>query len=750
MENITGIIQKVIFKSDDTGYAVVSIKIDYSNPEMRKYQDYLFTNILTVTCYYDRIPVKDEEYSYSGEFVQTKYGVQLKANSYERPNSDTLEAVVTYLSSEYFKGIGKITATRIYETLGSKCLDEIRNDKSVLNIVEGLTTEQKDIIYSVLLENQKQEKAIVDLVRLGFTIAMAKKIQSILKPKEIKIVIKNPYYLIDKVEGIGFLKADSIALHNGISKNDPIRLQACLVFLINNYTYETGNCYIEKDYLKERVLETLNKTEEIIDTQTFENILDDLVNDGKIVIDENNLVYDLAIHHAEEQLAVNIVSRIKNETINAFTDKEILDALEKTKNDNKIIYSPMQEKAIITALKENIMIITGGPGTGKTTIVKGIIDTYSRLFNSDNVLDEVALLAPTGRASKRLNEVTHHKAQTIHKFLGFDGKKFAFNEKNQVFARMIIIDEMSMVDILLAYKLFSAIPSDCKIVIVGDVDQIPSVSPGEVLSDIIRTKEITTIYLNEIHRQAKDSTIISLAHSVNQGLIPENILEKQHDRNFIYLEESKILENIKVIILQALNKNMDILKDIQVLIPMYRGELGIDNVNNFLQDCFNPLKDGEDELITAKQRFRLNDKVIQLINRNEDQIMNGDIGYVSSFVYINGQITGMTVQFETNRVEYIKEEYDQLKLAYAISIHKSQGSEFKTVIIPFTNKYYSMLKRKLYYTAITRAKSFLIMIGNLESLKIASQSIGIRRKTKLTEIIKEKIGKKDISPYDFL
>lgn len=750
MENITGIIQRVIFKSDDTGYAVVSIKIDYTNPEMKIYQDYLISNILTVTCYYDRIPIKDEEYSYSGEFVQTKYGIQLKANSYERPNSDTLEAVVTYLSSEYFKGIGKITATKIYETLGSKCLDEIRNDKSVLNLVSGLTTEQKDIIYSVLIENQKQEKTIVDLVRLGFTIAMAKKIQSILKPKEIKIALKNPYYLIDKVEGIGFLKADSIALHNGISKNDPIRLQACLVFLINNYTYETGNCYIEKDYLKERVLETLNKTEEIIDNVTFDNILNELENDGKIVIDENNLVYDLAIHHAEEQLAVNIVSRIKNETINAFTDKEIFEALEKTKNDNKIIYSPMQEKAIITALKENIMIITGGPGTGKTTIVKGIIDTYSRLFNSDNVLDEVVLLAPTGRASKRLNEVTHHKAQTIHKFLGFDGKKFAFNEKNQVFARMIIIDEMSMVDILLAYKLFSAIPSDCKIVIVGDVDQIPSVSPGEVLSDIIRTKEITTIYLTEIHRQAKDSTIISLAHSVNQGLIPENILEKQHDRNFIYLEESKILENIKVIITQALNKNMDILRDIQVLIPMYRGELGIDNVNNFLQDCFNPLKEGEDELITAKQKYRLNDKVIQLINRNEDQIMNGDIGYVSSFVYINGQITGMTVQFETKRVEYIKEEYDQLKLAYAISIHKSQGSEFKTVIIPFTNKYYSMLKRRLYYTAITRAKSFLIMIGNLESLKIASQSIGIRRKTKLTEIIKEKIGKKDISPYDFL
>ena len=750
MEQITGIIQKVIFKSEDTGYAVVSIKIDYTNPDMKKYQDYLISNLLTVTSYYDRIPIKDEEYSYTGEFVQTKYGIQLKANSYERPNSESLEAVVTYLSSEYFKGIGKITATKIYERLGSKCLEEIRNDKSVLNLVDGLTNEQKDIIYSVLVENEKQEKNLVQLVKMGFTIAMAKKIQNILKPKEIKKAIDNPYYLIDKVEGIGFLKADSIALKNGISKNDPIRLQACIVFFLYTYTYETGNCYIEKDYLKEKVLETLNKEEEIIDNDTFESILEDLINDGKIVTDENGLVYDLAIHHAEEQLAVNVVARINNEEINKFTDQDISRALELVKKENKIEYSPMQEKAIKIALKENIMIITGGPGTGKTTIVKGIIDTYARLFNNGNVLEEVILLAPTGRASKRLNEVTKHKAQTIHKFLGFDGKKFAYGEKNQVFARMVIIDEMSMVDILIASRLFSAIPSDCKIVIVGDSDQIPSVSPGEVLSDLIKTKEITTIRLNEIHRQAKDSSIISLAHTINHGLIPENILEKQHDRNFIYLEDHKILENIKKIITQALSKNMDILKDIQVLIPMYRGELGIDNVNNYLQECFNPLNVEDDEIITPKQKFRINDKVIQLVNRNEEQIMNGDIGYVFSFIYTNGQITGMTVQFDGKRVDYIKEEYDQLKLAYAISIHKSQGSEFKTVIIPFTNKYYAMLRRKLYYTAITRAKSYLIMIGNFESLKIAATSIGLPRKTKLVELVKEKIGKKELSPYDFL
>lgn len=750
MEQITGIIQKVIYKSEDTGYAVVSLKIDYKNPDMKKYQDYLITNLLTITCYYDRVPIKDEEYTYIGQFVQSKYGIQLKASSYSRPNSDTLEAIVTYLSSEYFPGIGKIIATKVFNTLGKDCLKKIKKDKSVLDKVDNLSFEQKETIYFNLVENEKKEKGILAFVKMGFTIAMAQKIQATLKPKEINEALKNPYYLINKIEGIGFLKADKIALDMGIAKNDPIRLKACIVFFLYSYTYDTGNCYIEKYYLRNQVLLTLNKDEEIINNDLFDSIIEDLKNDGQVIIDENDLVYELNIHHDEEKLAINIVARIKDQIDNPYSEEDINKALKEVKKTNKIEYSLLQEKAIKIALVENISIITGGPGTGKTTIVKGIIDTYARLFNSDNILDEVILLAPTGRAGKRLNEVTRHYAQTIHKFLGFDGKRFVYGENNLVNARLVIIDEMSMVDIILASRLFSALPIGCKVVIVGDADQIPSVSPGEVLSDLIKTKEITVTRLNEIHRQALDSTIISLAHSLNNGLIPENILEKQHDRNFIYLDDSRIIDNIKIIIEQALNRNMDLLRDIQVLIPMYKGELGIDNVNNTLQNYFNPLKEGEDEIITIRQRFRINDKVIQLVNRNEEQIMNGDIGYVFSFIYAGDQITGITVQFETGRVDYIKEELDELKLAYAISIHKSQGSEFKTVIIPFTRKYYTMLKRRLYYTAITRAKSYLIMLGDYEPLQIAAQTIGNPRKTKLQELIKKNLSQNDISPYDFL
>lgn len=754
MEKIAGIIQKVIFSSPETGYAVTSIIINYKDPEMKKYQDYLMSNLLTVTCYYDRLPIKDEEYEYTGEFVEGKYGLQLKASTFTRPHADTLQAVVIYLSSEMFPGIGKTIAKKVFNTLGSDCLKKIKKDKEALEKVEGLTPEQKETIYFNLIENERTEKAIVNFLAMGFTLAMAKRIQMSLSKKEMEIAKTNPYILMDKVEGIGFLKADRVALDMGIKKNDPIRLEACLLFILHNNIFDSGNTYIEKEYLKSNVLEILNKEEVLITDEIFEELLINLCNQGKIVIDENNLVYDIIIHHSEVNLAACIISMIKSKPLNYFEDDEIENTLRIIEKENELEYTSQQRKAIISALKENIVIITGGPGTGKTTIVKGIIACYQRLIkktdSSFNLIDDISLLAPTGRAGKRLNELTNHPAQTIHKFLGYDGKQYHYGPNNKVPSKIIIVDEMSMVDVVLAALLFQSIEPFCKVVLVGDSDQIPSVSPGEVLSDLIKTKEITTIRLDKIHRQAQDSSIISLAHYINNGIVPENILEKQHDRNFIYLNERDVMSNLVKIVEQAVNKGMDLQRDVQVLIPMYRGEMGIDNCNNILQERFNPLNPGDDEIITNKQRFRIKDKVIQLINRNEEQIMNGDIGYIVSFDYANEQIIGLTVQFESKTVSYIKEEYDELKLAYAISIHKSQGSEFMSVIIPFSKKYYPMLKRRLYYTAITRAKKYLIMLGDLESLKLAAESLGFPRKTKLQELIKKGVNDNQISPYDFM
>ena len=745
MEKITGKILKIIYKNEANNYAIVIIKIDYKDEEMKKYQDILFSNQLTVTGYYDRLPIEGEDYSYTGEFTESKYGIQLKSTLSKRLNSNTLEGVITYLSSSYFPGVGKVAARKIYEKLGNNCLELIKKDKANLDKVKELTKLQKDTIYNNLVQNSATEGNLVSIVNMGFTLLMAKRIINTIPNKYINKVINNPYYLIDRVEGIGFLRADNIALNMGFKKDDPIRVEACIKFLLNKYIYDTGNTYLKLEELKEKVISFIE-----ISNEVFNEAIDKLNESGKIFLDDNNNIYDIIIHHSELLLANYITKLLKADPIEDKKEKDILSAYNNAQLDLGITYSPMQEKAIIEAIKENIIIITGGPGTGKTTIVKGIIKTFSYLHKNISVYNDIVLLAPTGRASKRLNEVTLHPSQTIHKFLGYDGSRYALNENNKAECKLVIVDEVSMVDVSLAYHLFSSLNPDTKVVLVGDVDQIPSVGPGEVLYDLIRSKEIKTIKLDKIHRQAEDSTIISLAHSINNGIVPESILEKKHDRSFILAPNNNIIPSIKHIIHNAISKGMDLLKDIQVLIPMYRGPLGIDAINRELQEEFNPLHEGSDELVTPTQHLRVGDKVIQLVNRKEKQIMNGDIGTIVAFNYQGGRIVGLSVLFDNNVVDYIKEDFEELKLAYAISIHKSQGSEFKTVIIPLCKNYFPMLKRKLYYTAITRSKSYLIMVGDIEALDIASRQIGANRRTRLYDYLLENMDKKELSPYDFL
>ena len=744
MERITGKILKVIYKNESNNYAIVIIKIDFKDPDMEKYKDILISNTLTITGYYERIPLENEEFSYLGEFVETKYGIQLKATNTKRINANSKEGVITYLSSAYFPGIGKVLASKIYEALGNNCLELIEEDIKNLDKVSGLSQAQKEMIYNNLKETSLQENNLVRIVNMGFTLLMAKRIINTIPEKNIKKVFSNPYYLIDKVEGIGFLRADSIALAMGFKEDDPLRIEACIKYLINQIVYETGNTYVPMEELKIKVINYIN-----ISNELFDEAINKLVNNNKIFIDESNNVFDLLIHNSEVNLANYITQLIKRDLIETSKNAKIENAFFEAQNYLNISYSPMQARAIIEALKENIIIITGGPGTGKTTIVKGIIRAFSNL-HKDISIDEVVLLAPTGRASKRLVEVTNHPSQTIHKFLGYDGKHYNYNENNKVDCKLVIVDEMSMVDVSLAYHLFSALNEDCKVVLVGDKDQIPSVGPGEVLSDLIRSKEIKTIHLDKIHRQAEDSTIISLAHSVNNGVVPESILEVKHDRSFIRCQEEYIASSVVEIVRNAINKGMNLFSDIQILIPKYRGPIGIDKMNEILQEEFNPLEEFGQEFVSSKERLRIGDKVIQLVNRNEEQIMNGDIGVVSNFLYQNNRINGVSVAFESKVVDYTKEDIDDLKLAYAISIHKSQGSEFKTVIIPLSKRYHPMLKRKLYYTAITRAKSFLILVGDIEALQIASKSLGENRKTKLYDYIKINMQKSELSPYDFL
>ena len=731
MDKVIGVVNKIVYYNEANGYGIVKIKMDYKNPELVKYRTTLFTNILSVLCTFDRRPFEDEEYEFSGELETSSYGYQLKASTFRRINENSKEGIVTYLSSELFPGIGKKAAEKVFDALGDEALKLIVDDRNVLDKVE-ITSKQKDSIYENLVIHYAKEQQLVELLNFGIGMSMSVRIINVLGDKAAKAVKENPYQLIDLVEGIAFLRADDIAKKLGFKEDDPKRLVALIHYVIKTLIYSTGNSYIEKNELFEKVITFSNVVNDVINQESFEKYLQVLKETKKIIIEDDINVFDYNVYYDEITVSKCISQILKNDQLD-YNKNNIKKAIEDAMESNNITYSPKQLEAIEKALLEPITIVTGGPGTGKSTVIKGIIEAYSSLYNKKELVkSEIFLLAPTGRASKRLKEVTnHYNASTIHKFLGYQGHGYfsALND-GEIKAKLIIIDEFSMVDINLAAILFKCISPLTKIVIVGDVDQLPAVGCGDILRDLIESKEITTTKLDKIHRQASDSSIISLAHEINEGVLPYSVIEKQHDRNFIPCNDELMIDFLIKVVQQGIDSGMDLIRDIQVLVPMYKGTVGIDSINYKLQDAFNMQ---DDEVVYNGKRFRENDKVIQLVNRQEKQVMNGDIGYIRAINKENNSIKSIDVQFDFGSVKYEKDDLDDLNLAYAISIHKSQGSEFGLVIVPFSFKYWIMLKRKLIYTAITRAKKYLIMLGNVEALRKGIIQIEEKRKTKLQE-----------------
>lgn len=737
MDKVKGVVNKIVYYNDNNGYGIVKIKMDYKNPELAKYRTTLFSNVLSILCTFDRRPFEDEEYEFEGEIESSSYGFQLKATTFRRINENSKEGIVTYLSSELFPGIGKKAAEKVFDALGDEALKLIVDDRSVLDNID-ITLKQKDSLYENLIIHYTKEKQLVELLNFGIGMGMSVRIINVLGDKAAKTVKENPYQLIDLVEGIAFLRADEIAKKLGFKEDDPKRLVALIHYVIKSLIYSTGDSYVEKDDLFEKVTNFSNTINDVINQENFNHYLETLKQTKKIIIEDEKYIFDHSVYYDEINVAKCISQILKNDKTD-YNKKDIPQVIEDVMTINNITYSPKQLEAIEKALLEPITIVTGGPGTGKSTVIKGIVEAFASLYNKkDLVKNEIYLLAPTGRASKRLKEVTNHNnASTIHKFLGYQGNGFfaALND-GEIKAKLIIIDEFSMVDISLASIFFKCISPLTKIVIVGDVDQLPAVGCGDILRDLIDSKEITTTRLDKIHRQASDSTIISLAHEINQGNLPYSIIEKQHDRNFIPCNDEMMIDFITTVVNQGIDKGMDLIKDIQVLVPMYRGFVGIDAINYKLQDTFNK---NDNEIVYNGKRYRENDKVIQLVNRQEKQVMNGDIGYIRAINKENNSVKSIDVQFDFGSVHYEKDDLDDLNLAYAISIHKSQGSEFGLVVVPFSFKYWIMLKRKLIYTAITRAKKYLIMLGNIEALRKGIVQIEEKRKTKLQDRLHEMI-----------
>ena len=757
MEKVWGSVNRVIYYNDKNGYGVIRITLDPKNPEIKLVMDKLYSSFVTVTGVFERKPIENENYTFLGEFVDTEYGYQFKASSFDRKTENTLEGIINYLSSDLFPGVGKIAATKIFNTLGEESLSLILENKKNLDKVRGINKLQKDTIYENLQKNLSFKETTLAFLSLGLTMSVALKLINHYGPSAYEIIKNDPYILIDQVEGFGFIRADKIAFSLGIKKDALVRVKALLIYILNQYTYGKGNSYVKKSELFNLMHNEIENEDSFFDEELLNNVIKSLVIDNKIVIEEED-IYLKPIFYSEVDFANKIKQIVNYEHQNDFIEADIINELNELMRKIKITYTSEQKDAIVLSLLNNISIITGGPGTGKSTIINGIIKTYTSLFNKEELVGEaIYLLAPTGRAAKRLQEITKHNAMTVHKFLGYEGNgNYRYGKDTIIACKMVIVDEFSMVDIELASRLLNALSLDVKIVFIGDKDQLPSVGPGNVLDDLISSNIIKTIKLTQIHRQQIDSSIIDFAHSINKGIVPDNVLDMQSDRSFVRMNDNSIIQNLVFTIKRAIDKQMDLIKDIQVLVPMYKGELGIININKVLQEEFNPKKDLE--ITKFNYSFRVNDKVIQLVNRTEKEVMNGDIGQIISIDYQNNDYLGLTVLYDFGPVYYNEDELDDLSLAYAISIHKAQGSEFDLVVIPFTSKYYIMLKKKLIYTAVTRAKKYLIMLGSLEAMVQGIKKIEVKKRTKLvnrlTNVLQnndsEIINDEDISPFDFL
>ena len=723
---IKGIYIRSIFNGEN-GFIIGIFKVEETNDE-----DVLPYLNKTITFTGNFADLNEEDkYIFYGEAIEhIRYGFQYNVKNYEKIKPEDKDSIIAYLSSDLFRGIGKKLATKIVETLGNNTLDRILNEPECLNLVPTLTEKKAKIIVETLNKYEESHKVVVYLTELGFSLKDALLIYNKFKSETISKIEQNIYCILDTDLEISFLKIDEI--NKKITDDTSIeRIKACIIYIMNSLLFKTGDTYLYLDEIKNNVLNYL-KIE--IDIEDFDNYIDELRYEGKIVKEEEKY-YIKDIYDSEN----NIVKKI-NYLINKKPDeiKNIDSVLEELEKWSNIEYNEEQKEAIKSALTNNIIIITGGPGTGKTTIIKAIVDSYIKINKLDNSTDKIALLAPTGRASKRMSESTNFKASTIHRFLKWnkENNSFAINEFNKDYSNLVIIDEVSMIDTKLLDSLFKGLTNNIKLVLVGDYNQLPSVGMGQILKDLIESMKIKTINLNILYRQSNESYIPTLAKEIKEDNISNDFLEKKDDYMFLNCSKDRILNTLKDLSKMLIDKGYDY-KKVQLMAPMYAGINGIDNINKELQNIFNPKDEFKREIKVGDVIFRENDKILQLTNMPDENIYNGDIGvikYIKEANISKSKKNEIYVEFDGNIVKYLPQDFNKIKHGYIISIHKSQGSEFDTVILLLSTSYSRMLYKKLIYTAITRAKRKLIILGEINAFKIGiNNNNEIKRKTSLKE-----------------
>ena len=700
---ILGSVRKIIFESNNSPYKVGLFRVKDTN--YSEYEEYI-GKVISFTGSFTDIN-KDLDYMLYGEMVNhPKYGLQFSSESYEVKEPSDEESLIMYLSSGMFKGIGVKTAKNIVSTFKDKTIDIIKNDYEKLLIVSGMNVKKALELHNKIIDSSTNQDLIIKLNSYGFSVKEAIDLITIFGNSLINVIEDNIYVL---TEYVSFEKIDRIFLNK--NKDDhPYRIEALIKYNLNNMCYENGDTLINIDELFLRMKKCFNSN---FTSSTFLSYINKLIEDNVLYKIGEYIMLD-KYYDAETSIIKNI--KAINSIRNNIKDKKLDDNIYKYQKDYSINFGNEQIEAIKGALKNNFYIITGGPGTGKTTIIKAVVNL---LKSYENILDrDIALLAPTGRSAKRMSESVGSYASTIHKFLKWnkESETFQVNEYNKSNEKVIIVDEASMIDIFLFDSLLKGIHLNSKLILIGDENQLPSIGPGDVLYDLLRMDGIKSKCLETIYRVKKSSYINTLAKDIKDKKVFDKF-DEYSDFKFINSSDEDIMSYINEISKQIIKKKINI-DNYQVLAPMYKGINGIDNLNNLMAEIFNK---NEIKYQIGDKYYRVNDKVIQLVNDVDNNVFNGDIGYIDSIDFIDKKMS-VTIDFMGNKVTYQQGEFDRFNLAYAISVHKAQGSEYDNVVVVLAKSFRRMFYNKLIYTAVTRAKKSLIIIGDIESLNTSVQT----------------------------
>ncbi len=711
---ILGNIRKIIYESNNGPYKVGIFKVRETNDEdMKEYVN----KVIGFTGSFAEVNM-DVDYILYGRLVEhPKYGTQFEVLNYEIKAPSDLDSLVLYLSSGMFKGIGAKTAKRIVERFGSDTIKTIKENYQDVATVSGMTITKAKRMHDKIVENEYNQDLILKLNGLGFSVREAIDLITVYGNKLNSVIEENIY---DLVEYITFDKLDLMFLKDN-DEMDKRRIEALILHNIYTSCYESGDTLILKDELFIKMKRCFRG---VFSAEEYLKYIDSLAMRAKIVL-FNEYVTLSDFYNTEKSILMDI-NRINDIKTNIKTDK-IDTYISEYEKINNITFNDDQKEAIKGAIENNFFIITGGPGTGKTTIIKAIVMILKDILDLSH--EDIALLAPTGRASKRMAESVGAPAYTIHKYLKWnkETESFLIDEYNKSNEKIVIVDESSMIDIFLFSSLLKGLKLNVKLILVGDANQLPSIGPGDLLNDLLHISTIKNKYLNTIYRVKEGSYITYLANDIKNRKHFDKFPTNYSDFKFIESSDDDIKKYLDEIVNKAVEKGIHS-ENFQVLAPMYKGINGIDSLNSMMASIFNP---ESEKFVIGDKYYRINDKVIQLVNDVDNNVYNGDIGYIRDIYYLDKKMV-VEIDYSGNVVEYKSGEFDKFNLAYAVSIHKSQGSEYANVVIILARSFNRMFYNKLIYTAVTRAKSSLIILGSIDSLnKSVSTNYGANRNTYL-------------------